>query len=284
MIAAAGAMLYGQEANPTQNATRPANADVPTPIFRVTVVSRTTPAINYHHRTGTTMVDMHGTDLMAEANGWAKVQSNTGASKITVDLKKMRPVSSFGPEYLTYVLWAITPEGRANNLGEVVLNGTADHRSIDVATDLQAFGLIVTAEPYWAVTAPSDVVVMENFVRTDTTGTIEQVNAKYELLQRGSYEKVVSPATLAPMIADTKTNLQLREARAAVAIARATGAEKYADDTLQKAVIELQNAEGYNRGKGDKRALETTARAAVQGAEDARIITLRKERAEDLAN
>jgi outer membrane protein OmpA-like peptidoglycan-associated protein len=276
-------MAYGQEANPTQNVQTP-DRDMPQAIFRVTVVSRTTPAINYHHRNGSTDVGMRGTDLMAEAAGYAKVQSNTGATKITVDLKKMRPVSSFGPEYLTYVLWAITPEGRANNLGEVVLNGTAEHRSIDVATDLQAFGLIVTAEPYWAVTQPSDVVVMENFVRPDTTGTIEQVVAKYELLQRGNYEKIVSPATLAPMITDTKTNLQLREARAAVAISKATGSEKYATDTIRKAEIELQNAEGYNLHHGDKKALETTARAAVQGAEDARIITLRKERAEDLAN
>ncbi len=282
-LCALGAVLYGQEANPTQNV-RPQTADAPVAIFRVTVVSRTTPAINYQHRNGATEVGMHGTDLMAEATGWAKVQSNTGATKITVDLKKMRPVSSFGPEYLTYVLWAITPEGRANNLGEVVLNGTADHRSIDVATELQAFGLVVTAEPYWAVTQPSDVVVMENYIRPETTGTIQHVDAKYELLQRGNYEKVVSPGNMTPITTDTKTNLQLREARLALAISKATGSDKYAADTIRKAEIELQNAEGYNRGKGDKKSLETTARAAVQMAEDARIITLRKKRAEDLDN
>jgi outer membrane protein OmpA-like peptidoglycan-associated protein len=284
-LCALGGMLYGQEANPTQQGQQPPpKSDAPVAIFRVTVVSRTTPAVNYQHRNGSTDVGMHGTDLMPESTGYAKVQSNTGASKITVDLKKMRPVSSFGPEYLTYVLWAITPEGRASNLGEVVLNGSADHRSIDVATELQAFGLIVTAEPYWAVTQPSDVVVMENFIRPDTTGTIQHVEAKYELLQRGNYEKIVTPATLAPMITDTRTNLQLREARAAIAISKATGADKYAADTIHKAEIELQNAEGYNSSRGDKRSLETTARAAVQMAEDARIITLRKERAEDLEN
>jgi outer membrane protein OmpA-like peptidoglycan-associated protein len=282
-LCALGAILYAQEPNPTQNV-RPPSSDAPVAIFRVTVVSRTTPAINYQHRTGATEVGMHGTDLMAESTGWAKVQSNTGATKISVDLKKMRPVSSFGPEYLTYVLWAITPEGRANNLGEVVLNGTADHRSIDVATELQAFGLIVTAEPYWAVTQPSDVVVMENFVRPETTGTIQHVDAKYELLQRGNYEKVVSPGLLVPITTDTRTNLQLREARLALAISKATGSEKYAADTIRKAEIELQNAEGYNFGKGDTKSLETTARAAVQMAEDARIITLRKKRAEDLDN
>jgi len=149
---------------------------------------------------------------------------------------------------------------------------------------LQSFGLVVSAEPYWAVTQPSDAVVMENFVRADTTGTIQQVNAKYELLQRGNYEKTVSPATLGPMIGDTRTNLQLREARVAVAISKAAGADKYASDTIHKAETELRNAEAYNTHKGDKKSLETTARAAVQGAEDARIITLRKQRAEDLEN
>jgi outer membrane protein OmpA-like peptidoglycan-associated protein len=285
LVLSAGALAAQIVPNPTQS-TRPqgAGGDMPQPIFRVTVTSRTTKAINYHHRTGTTMVDLKGTALMPVSTGVAKVQSNTGATKMTVDLHKMSVPSSFGPEYLTFVLWAVTPEGRANNLGEVVLNGTADHRSIDVATELQAFGLIVTAEPYWGVTQPSDVVVMENFVRNDTTGTIEQVDAKYELLQRGMYEQNLNTAALAPMLNDPKTNLQLREARNAVEIARAVGAERYAGETFQKALIDLKNAEDFNRGKGDKKQLETNAREAVQMSEDARIITLRKIQADTLAS
>jgi len=281
-LLAFSALLSAQEPNPTQ-AQRPANTGDSVPIFRVTVVSRTTKAINFHHRTGTTQVDLKGTELMPLSTGIARVQSNTGATKMTLDIKKMSAPQSFGPEYLTFVAWAITPEGRADNLGEIVLNGDATHRSIDVATELQAFGIIVTAEPYWGVTQPSDVVVMENFIRQDTTGTIEQVDAKYELLQRGQYTKIVSAGTLTPLIGDTKTNLQLREARNAVAISRATGSERYAGDTFQKAIIDLKNAEDYNRGKGDKKALETNAREAVQMAEDARIITLRKLREENLA-
>ena len=281
MAGALGAQIVP---NPTQSS-RPAggSSDMPQPIFRVTVTSRTTKAINYHHRTGTTMVDLKGTALMPASTGVAKVQSNTGATKMTVDLHKMSSPSSFGPEYLTFVLWAVTPEGRANNLGEVVLNGTADHRSIDVATELQAFGLIVTAEPYWGVTQPSDVVVMENFVRQDTTGTIEQVDAKYELLQRGVYEQNLNTTVLAPLLNDPRVNLQLREARNAVEIARAAGAQQYAGDTFQKALIDLKNAEDYNRGKGDKKAIETNAREAVQMAEDARIISVRKIQADTLA-
>ena len=278
-ILAFSALLTAQEPNPTQ-AVRPVSTGDSVPIFRVTVVSRTTKAINFHHRTGMTQVDLKGTELMPKSTGVARVQSNTGATKMTLDIKKMSPPQSFGPEYLTFVAWAVTPEGRAQNLGEIVLNGDATHRSIDVATELQAFGIIVTAEPYWAVTQPSDVVVMENFIRPDTTGTIEQVDAKFELLQRGQYTKNVQPGALAT---DTKTNLQLREARNAVAIARSLGADKYAADTFQKALIDLKNAEDYSRGKGDKRAIETNAREAVQMSEDARIITLRKMRDENLA-
>jgi outer membrane protein OmpA-like peptidoglycan-associated protein len=276
------ALLSAQEPNPTQGP-RPVSTGDNVPIFRVTVVSRTIKAINFHHRSGSTNVDLKGTPLMPLSTGVARVQSNTGATKMTLDLKKMSAPQSFGPDYLTFVAWAITPEGRANNLGEIVLNGDATHRSIDVATELQAFGIIVTAEPYWAVTQPSDVVVMENFVRADTTGTIEQVDAKYELLQRGQYMKIVNSSVLMPLISDTKTNLQLREARNAVEISRATGSDRYAADTFQKAIIDLKNAEDYNRGKGDKRSIETNAREAVQMAEDARIITLRKMREENLA-
>ena len=276
------ALLSAQEPNPTQGPRAVPTGDN-VPIFRVTVVSRTIKAINFHHRTGSTNVDLKGTALMPLSTGVARVQSNTGATKMTLDIKKMSAPQSFGPEYLTFVAWAITPEGRSDNLGEVVLNGDATHRSIDVATELQAFGIIVTAEPYWAVTQPSDVVVMENFIRTDTTGTIEQVDAKYELLQRGQYTKIVNSSVLTPLISDIKTNLQLREARNAVEISRATGSDRYAGETFRKAIIDLKNAEDYNRGKGDKRSIETNAREAVQMAEDARIITLRKMREENLA-
>ena len=183
---AGGLLCCAGVPNPTQRqSSAPVETGQPAPIFRVTVVSRTTKAINYHHRTGTTKVDFRGTELLPPARGDAKVDSQMGSTKIDAHFDHLTAANQFGPEYLTYVLWAITPEGRANNLGEVVLEG--DHAHLLSTTDLQAFGLIVTAEPYFAVTQPSDVVVMENFIRNDTTGTIEQVDAKYELLQRGQY-------------------------------------------------------------------------------------------------
>ena len=272
--------LAAQVPNPTQQGAVSSTGQ-PMPIFRVTVVSRTTKAINYHHRTGTTQIDFRGTELMPAAKGQAVVNPQMGSTKIETRLEHMTPASQFGPEYMTYVLWGVTPEGRPNNLGEVVLEG--DHAKLLSTTELQSFGLIVTAEPYFAVTQPSDVVVAENFVRNDTTGTIQQVDAKYELLQRGQY--VLNRSAYKPAKVDPKGPLQLGQAQNAVEIARLAGAERYAADTFQKAVVGLKNAEDflYSKNKDRKRS-ETNAREATQMAEDARIITYRKIREEQLAN
>ncbi len=276
--------LLAQVPNPTQRQTpqralTPAETGQPMPIFRVTVVSRTTKAINYHHRTGMTHVDFRGTELMPTARGEAKVESRLGSTKVETRLNHMTPAAQFGPEYMTYVLWAITPEGRANNLGEVVLEG--DHANLLSTTDLQSFGLIVTAEPYFAVTQPSDVVVAENFIRNDTTGTIEQVDAKFELLQRGQY--VFNRSAFKPIRIDPKGPLQLAEAENAVEIARLAGADRYAADTFQKAMVDLQNARDFLNRSHDRKRSETNAREAAQMAEDARIITFRKIQDEQLA-
>ena len=271
--------LAAQIPNPTQQSA-PANTGQPMPIFRVTVVSRTTKAINYNHRSGVTPVNFRGTELMPAARGEADVQSQMGSTKIETTLNHMSPANQFGPEYMTYVLWAITPQGRAANLGEVVLEG--DHAKLLSTTDLQSFGLIVTAEPYFAVTQPSDVVVAENFVRSDTAGTIEQVDAKYELLQRGQY--VLDRGHYQPIRVNPKGPLQLAEAQNAVEIARLAGADKYAPDTFQKAMVDLQNAQDFMDHGNKRKESETNAREAAQMAEDARIITIRKEREEDLAN
>jgi len=266
--------LLAQVPNPTQKTGQlTPDKQLPMPVFRITVVSRTTPAINYHHRTGTTQIAFRGTELMPTARGEARVSSQMGSTKIETRLDHMTAPQQYGPEYMTYVLWGVTPEGRPMNLGEVVLQG--DHANLLSTTDLQTFGLIVTAEPYFAVTQPSDVVVAENFVRTDTTGTIEHVDAKYELLQRGQY--VFNRSAYKPPHWDPKGPLQLAEAQNAVEIARLAGAERYANDTFQKALIDLKNAEDFLAGRSrDRKAAETNAREAAQMAEDARIITFRK--------
>jgi outer membrane protein OmpA-like peptidoglycan-associated protein len=245
------------------------------PVFTVTVVSRTAKAVNYRHRGGATKVDFQGTALMPDAEGEAKVESKQGYVEIEVEFDDLNfPASKFGPEYLTYVLWAITPEGRATNLGEVILNG--NESKLNVTTELQNFALIVTAEPYFAVTQPSDVVVMENAIRSDTRGKIDVVDAKYELLQRGQYVLNVDGNRFEAVRQDPDVPLELLEARNAVQIARVAGAEKYAPESLAKAVGALEQAENYHQRDAGKRPVAMMAREAVQTAEDTRLITLKR--------
>lgn len=273
--------LMAQVPNPTQQkALTPDQTGQPMPIFRVTVVSRTTKAVNYHHRTGSTHIDFRGTELMPAARGEAKVASQMGSTKIETALEHMSPASQYGPEYMTYVLWGITPEGRAVNLGEVALSG--DHARLLSTTELQTFGLIVTAEPYFAVTQPSDVVVAENFISNETSGTIEQVEANYHLLERGQY--VWNRTQYQPIRINPKGPLQLAEAENAVQIARLAGADQYAAETFKKALVDLKNAEDFLTRGGNRKESETNAREAAQMAEDARIITFKKIQAEQLAN
>src|SRR2546423_9897098 len=85
------------------------------PIYRVNVVARTTKAINYRHRSGSTKVDFQGTALMPRATGDARVDSKQGYLEVDAHFKNMGPAAQYGPEYLTYVLWAVTPEGRPKN-------------------------------------------------------------------------------------------------------------------------------------------------------------------------
>src|SRR5205823_623501 len=193
-----------QAPNPTQQSI-PVNTGAPMPIYRVTVVARTMKAINYNHRSGATKIDFRGTALLPKAHGEAKVESKQGYIEIEVEFRELQPATAYAVEYLTYVMCAITSEGRATNLGEVLLHGT--NSKLNLTTEMQSFGLVVTAEPYFAVTQPSDVVVMENVVRKDTTGTIEEVDAKYELLQRGQYTLNVNPSEIRPLRLDKRTPL-----------------------------------------------------------------------------
>ncbi len=175
--------------NPTQQGV--SESREPVPLFKVSVVARTTPTINYRHRSGATTIDLEGTPLLPRSHGEAKVESKQGYIEIEVEFDELESATRFGPEYLTYVMWAITPEGRATNLGEILLNGSES--KLNVTSELQMFGLIVTAEPYFAVSQPSDVVVMENRVRESTRGSVELIEARYELLKRGTYTMNADP-------------------------------------------------------------------------------------------
>ena len=283
IVSIAGALVCAQVPNPTQNM-QPQNvgSDMPAPIYRITVVSRSVPAVSYRNRSGWTKVDLRGTALSPQSTGHADVNSRKGYIEVKADMHKLGAPVAFGPEYLTYVMWAITPEGRANNIGEVLVDNDGNAK-LDVTTELQAFALLVTAEPYFGVTQPSDVVVMENLVRGDTVGKFEYVDAKFELLQRGQYTYNVKPGNLHPVVVNTKTPLELFEARNAVFIALYANADKYAGDVYAKAKDLLNQAEAYENRKAGRKPVTMTAREAVQTAENARIIAVRRMHEEDLA-
>ncbi|MGA8541868.1 MAG: OmpA family protein [Terriglobales bacterium] len=247
------------------------------PVFRVDVTERTTKAVNYRHRGGSTTVDFRGTDLLPYVDGHAKVDSKNGRMTVNLELKHLPPASTFGGQFLTYVLWAITPEGRAVNLGEV-LPGDNGKDKLQVTTDLQAFGLIVTAEPYYAVTYPSNKVVAENIIRDTTKGFEEPIDAKFDVLEGGQYTIDVPGDQLPSSQASLDVPLELLEARNAVVIAKAAGAAQYAPDSLTKAEDMLQRAEDYYQRKQGITPIGTAARGATQMAEDARVLTLRRER------
>ena len=245
-----------------------------TPTFRVTVISRTVQAVNYQHRSGSSKLDFAGTDLMPSANGVAEVNSKRGSIEIQSEFGDLQKPATFGNEYLTYVLWAISPEGRAVNLGEVLLGG--NHRSkLNVTTDLQAFALIVTAEPYYAVRQPSNAVILENVVRVETKGTTEAVNAKYELMERGGY--IPTGYKFDPVVLNAKLPLEFFEARNALRIAQSEGAEQYAPDSYQHAVRLMDKADNYAINKHrERKPFIAISREAVQTAEDAREIAVKK--------
>lgn len=244
-------------------------------------VSRSTKAVNYRHTGSATRIDFHGTELMQQASGEAKVESKNTRVEIDAKFDNVDDATRFGLEYLTYVLWAVSPQGRAVNLGEVVLkNGSAHVKAI---TDMQTFGMIVTAEPYFAVSQPGNTVVMENVVRHDTTGKEENIVATYELLGRGIYSSSNTHIDNAIFGIDRKTPRELFEARNAVRIAHIAQADKYASTTMAKADQQLRQAEQYYVQKRERSTVEAAAREVAETAEEARVMAVKQKAEEDAA-
>jgi outer membrane protein OmpA-like peptidoglycan-associated protein len=269
------AVLVGLSASTIAQAQTAASTGVDqTSPYRVSVVSRTTPAVKYEHRSGATKINFRGTDLMPNASGEAKVESKRGAMEVQAEFTDLDKPTAFGNEYLTYVLWAISPEGRSVNLGEVLVGN--NHRSkLDVTTDLQAFALIVTAEPYYAVRRPSNVVVLENEVRADTAGTSEAVDANYELIDRGGY--IPTGYEFDPVVLNAKLPLEFFEARNAVRIAKSAGAEQYAPSSYESALTQMKHADDLGTMKHvDTKTLISVSREVVQTADDAREIAVKR--------
>ena len=251
------------------------------PIYRITIVQRTTPAINYSHRSEPTRIDFRGTALLPEAHGDAWVENRRGATMIDAHFKDVPPPTRFGAQYLTYVVWAISPDGRAQSVGELIANG-ADKGHLVASTPMQAFALIVTAEPYYSVTQPSDVVVMENAIRPETVGEVQQVNATYELMPRREYTYTVPPSRriteeTGPSVSmqEYEATLATYQAQNAINIARAAGADRYAPERLSRAE-EIYNQARMLPPKSLGEQVVAKMREAAQAAEDARVIAVKR--------
>ena len=258
----------------------PALAQAPAAATPAKTVSRTTKAVNYR-RAGAAKIDFQGTELMQQASGEARVQNKGSRTEIEAKFMGLDEATKFGLEYLTYVLWAVSPGGRAVNLGEVVLkNGAGEVKAI---SDMQTFGMIVTAEPYFAVTQPGNTVVLENIFGPSTLGKVENIDASYELLGRGIYSSSNTKIENAIFGIDRKTPLELFEARNSVRIAHIAFADKYAASTLAKAEQQLRSAEEVYARKSDKKSVIAAAREVVQTAEEARVMAV-KQKAEEDAN
>lgn len=281
MLGILAAPAFGQappSAKP-QNQASTSQAAAPSSSSAPSTVSRTTKAVNYRRAGGTTKIDFQGTELMQGAIGEARVDSKSNRMEIEAKFQGFEDATKFGLEYLTYVLWAVSSQGRAVNLGELALkNGSGQVKAI---TDMQTFGMIVTAEPYFAVTQPGNMVVLENVLGPATQGKIENIDAQYELVGRGAYSSSNTRIENAIFGIDRKTPLELFEARNAIRIARNAQADKYAAASLAKAEQQLRNAEEVYSRKSEKKSVEAAAREVVETAEEARVMAVKQKAEED---
>src|SRR5277367_1096659 len=264
VVGAMGVLAHAQSAQQT-----------PQEIPASSLISKSTVAIGFTVGGGATKVDMTGTSVMPQANGEAKVQAraNAGLTNIELSVKGMTPPSSIGAEYLTFVLWAVTPDGRTGNLGEVLINKNGEGK-LTATTSAQTFSMIITAEPYFAVRVPSEIVVLEMETRKNTKGKLFPVTS-YKLMKRSQYAKLGNPLALTPDL--SRVPLEMYEARNAVDIAKDRGAAKYASDIFSKAVASLQMAENALTSNADKKQIISTSKQAVQFAEDARAFSAERQ-------
>ncbi|MBI1898610.1 MAG: OmpA family protein [Acidobacteria bacterium] len=275
-VITASAVLAASAAYGAPENTEPARRG-PQPIYKVTVISRTTKAVNYGYRSVPTRIGFQGTALMPHAEGEAKVASKGGSTLIEARVNDMDQPGRFGPQYLSYVLWAISPDGRPQNLGELILKG-GDDAHLTATTNLQTFAMIVTAEPHFSVTKPSGVVVMENVLRSDTIGKVETVNASYELLPVTEYTYTAGAQTSAPRPEVSESEYEavvaLYQAQNAVQIAESQGAQRHAPARIAQARKLYDQARAYPSSVS--KDIVALARESTQLAEDARLVSVRR--------
>jgi outer membrane protein OmpA-like peptidoglycan-associated protein len=245
------------------------------------LVSRSTTAIGFTVGGGSTKVDLKGTDLAAGASGEAKVQAKAkaGLTNLEITVEGLTPPSKLGAEYLTYVLWAVTPDGRTGNAGELLINKNGEGK-LNATTAAQTFSLIITAEPYFAVRVPSEMVVLDTEIRKNTKGKLFPVG-DYKLMKRGQYERLGNPLAMTPDL--SRVPLEMYEARNALDIARSRGADKNAPEIYTKARASLENAESLLASGANKKQIISTAKQTVQFSEDARALAAQREDAQRIA-
>jgi len=236
-------------------------------------------ALGYPVNEGSIKVLLKGTPVMPGAKGEAKVEAKQGITHIEAEVEKLEQPGKLGTQFLTYVLWAVSPDGRTSNLGEILINGEGKGE-LKVTSQLQTFSLIVTSEPYFSVRQPSELVVMENEPEKNTKAKLVAVH-QYRLMKRSQYDKLENPLALS---LDTKNvPLELYEARNAVDIAKSRGAEKYAPEIYSRAQSSLKIAENLLQQKADKKQIISAARETVQASEDARAFAVDKQEQDRIA-
>lgn len=241
--------------------------------------ARSINAIGYQVGGGSTMIDLRSTGLIAPVNGQAKVEAKAGVTTVEVQVSGLTSPASLGTEFLTYVLWAVSPEGRAINLGEVLFN-TDGRGKLKATTQLQTFSLFVTAEPYFSVRQPSEMLILENSVRNNTKGRLFIVD-NYQLMKRTQYEQLSNPLALSLDLKNIP--LAMYEARNSVQIAKSRGADKYAPDVFSKAEGGLKLAENALARRANRKEIVSLARQVAQSSEDARALAVEKQEQERIA-
>jgi len=261
----------------------PTRAQTQTPevIPASSLISKSTVAIGFTVGGGSTKVDLTGTSLMPQATGEAKIQAkaNAGLTNIEVSVSGMTSPSSIGAEYLTFVLWVVTADGRTSNAGEILINKNGEGKLV-ATNPAQTFSLIISAEPYFAVRVPSEMVVMEMETRKNTKGRLFPITS-YQLMKRSQYARLGNPLALTPDL--SKVPLEVYEARNAVDIAKDRGAGQYAPDIFSKAQASLAMVERDLSGNANKKQIISTAKQTVQFAEDARALSAERQDQERIA-
>jgi len=240
------------------------------------VTGRSIKAIGYQVGGGDTTVDLKSTGLIPGARGEAKVEAKASVTTVEAKVQGLKIPTPLGTEFLAYVVWAVSPEGRAVNLGEVRPNSDGQGE-LKVTTQLQSFSLFVTAEPYSSVRLPSEMLVLENDVRKNTKGRLFVVE-DYKLMKRSQYEKRGNPLALSLDLKNVP--VEMYQARNAVEIARSRGADKYAPEIFSKAVGGLELAENALARKANKQEIISLARQTTQSSEDARSLTAERQEQE----